>query len=243
MNVSTAPRQHDHLLASLPAWPRVPEQAFVRGAGASCGDVYRMAGWLLRYYQRHRDTAPVCLAAADRGVIAAALLASLAGGPPLLLPYGFSGRILADIHRVAGYSLAIADRQCAMPEQVTTICPRPEGDGEPLWSEPPAPERVIVKLFTGGTTGSPQFWSKSAANLLLEAIYLAEALNVTGRDRIVATVSPYHIYGLLYSVLLPLVSSASVAAATPSFPAEITRTIAAEGATILISVPAHYEAL
>jgi acyl-coenzyme A synthetase/AMP-(fatty) acid ligase len=242
MNASTTSRQHDRLLAALPAWPRVPERAFVR-AGASCGDVYRMAGWLLRYYQRHRDTAPVCLVAADRGVIAAALLASLAGGPPLLFPYGFSARILADIQRVAGYTLAIADRQCAVPEQVTTICPQPEGDGEPLWSEPPSPERVIVKLFTGGTTGSPQFWSKSAANLLLEAIYLAEALSVTSRDRIVATVSPYHIYGLLYSVLLPLVSSASVAAATPSFPAEITRIIVAEEATILISVPAHYEAL
>ncbi len=237
-----APLQRRDPFASLAARPHDPDQAFVR-SGATRGDVYRMAGWLLRAYRRHQDDSPVCLAATDRGVIAAALLASLAGGPPLLLPYGFAERILVDIHRVSGYSLVISEKQYGLPDGVTTICPQPDGDVEPLWSAPPSPERIIVKLFTGGTTGRPQFWSKSAANLLLEANYLADALAVDDRDRIVATVSPYHIYGLLYSVLLPLVSSAGVAMATPSFPAEIIRCVAVEEATILVSVPAHYETL
>ena len=63
------------------------------------------------------------------------------------------------------------------------------------------------------------------------------------KDRIVATVPPYHIYGLLFSVILPLVSSASVSLETPSFPGDIAEVIAGQQATILVSIPPHYRAL
>lgn len=186
---------------------------------------------------------PVCLATMDRALIAAALLAALAGGAPLLLPFSLTPAVLADIGRL-GNSNAILGRDApALPRHARPISlaslPMPPGPNRLAW----APERQILTICTGGTTGRPQSWTKTGANLFLEACFLAQWLGVTAADHIVATVPPCHIYGLLFSVLLPLVSGATVSAATPSFPGEILRTAHEEGATILVSVPAHYRAL
>lgn len=203
-----------------------------------------MAAWLLGYFNRPGlADKTVCLAAEDRGIIAASLLAALAGGPVLLLPYGFSGRILAGIQQVTGYTTAISDRERDFPAGVEVVCPQPGNGRQPLPQTAITPDSVMVKMYTGGTTGRPQFWNKTAGNLFFESFYLARRLAVTEQDCIVATVSPYHIYGLLFSVLLPLVASASVLSATPSFPEEIVETLQAQRGTILVSVPAHYTAL
>ena len=58
-----------------------------------------------------------------------------------------------------------------------------------------------------------------------------------------ATVTPRHIYGLLFSVVVPLVSGAAVARATPFFPAAIGAALARHRATVLVTVPAHVRAL
>lgn len=165
------------------------------------------------------------------------------GGPVLLLPHGFSEQILAGVHQATGYTTVIADRQRDVPDGVAVICPRP---GELPGLTVPGeldPGRLLLRMYTGGTTGKPQCWSKTVGNLFLESLYLAQRFSVSSQDRIVATVAPYHIYGLLYSVLLPLVSSATVLSETPSYPGEIVSSVRDQGATILVSVPAHYGAL
>jgi acyl-coenzyme A synthetase/AMP-(fatty) acid ligase len=86
-------------------------------------------------------------------------------------------------------------------------------------------------------------WTKTVRNLLAETMSIISYYEVTRQDRLVATVSPIHIYGLLYSILAPLFTSASVAASTPSFPGEIETVVARSDASIFISVPAHYRAL
>jgi acyl-coenzyme A synthetase/AMP-(fatty) acid ligase len=68
-------------------------------------------------------------------------------------------------------------------------------------------------------------------------------LQVDSEDHILATVPPYHIYGLLFSVLLPLCSGATVERTSPFFPQEIAERIAETSATILVSTPAHLRAL
>ncbi len=45
----------------------------------------------------------VCLAAENKAVVAAALLASLAGGPTLFLPYAFSANALAQMQQATGF--------------------------------------------------------------------------------------------------------------------------------------------
>jgi acyl-coenzyme A synthetase/AMP-(fatty) acid ligase len=77
----------------------------------------------------------------------------------------------------------------------------------------------------------------------MEAAYLARTFNITSSDTILATVPSNHIYGLLYSILLPLVSGASVSLITPTFPNEIIQCLKQTKATVLVSIPAHYRAL
>ena len=187
--------------------------------------------------------APVCLAVSNRAVLAAALLATLAGGPTLLLPYAFSSQALARLQQLTGFTTAIADAARDFPEGTSLISPRAGDPAELAQDARGLPEAELVKIFTGGSSGTPQLWSKTGENLFGEGFFLARHFAVTEKDRIVATVPPYHIYGLLFSVILPLVSSAAVIIDTPSFPGEIIDTIQGHKATILACIPPHYRAL
>ena len=98
--------------------PADPEKEFVSG-GATFAEVYGMAADLRSAFAGpENQKTPVCLAADNRAIIAAALLASLAGGPPLLLPYSFSGKTLEDARRASGFTTAIADIRRDFPEDV-----------------------------------------------------------------------------------------------------------------------------
>jgi acyl-coenzyme A synthetase/AMP-(fatty) acid ligase len=229
--------------------PEHPAGEFI-SSGTTFAEVYGMAADLrASLAEVEQPGKTVCLAAENRAVIAAALLASLAGGPSLVLPYAFSAKALHGACQVGQCTTAItdtadtADTGKDFPAGVQCICPQPSySKGMPLAPES-SPQAELLKIFTGGSTGAPQIWSKTAENILGEAMYLAASHKVSARDRILATVPPYHIYGLLFSVVLPLVSSASVIDDTPVFPGEILQAAVDHQATILVSVPAHYRVL
>ncbi len=230
-------------LETLVCGPKSPQQEFVR-SGCSFAEVYAMAAWFREILgSAAGGTAAVCLGTEDRAVMAAALLASLGGGPELLLPYGFSGRALARLHELTGFTRAIADVDRDFPAGVEVLRPGSGSLVDPGVLSRPDPQAGLLRIFTGGSTGSPQIWKKTAGNIFAEALFLARCFSVTGQDCILATVPPCHIYGLLFSVALPLVSGATVIAGTPSFPAEIAGTVREQGATILAAVPPHYRAL
>lgn len=231
------------VLVSLLNGPKFPAKEFIR-SGYSFAEVYAMAAWLRRYFAGPGNaTETVCLATENRGIMAASLLASLAGGPVLLLPFAFSGQALAGIQKATGFQTAIADTTSALPSGIKVICPQAATSPPNQPATALSPESELLRIFTGGTTAMPQVWSKTAANIFREALFLAEWLGITENDCIVATISPYHIYGLLFSVALPLVSSATVLDGTPSFPGEIINAVQEQSGTLLVSVPAHYRAL
>lgn len=241
-------RQWPEMLSALLAGPREAQREFVAG-GASFGEVYRLAAWLRQATMAVPDGL-LCLATEDKALLAAALLAALSGGsggPALLLPYGLSGTALAAVARSSNCRTVISDQEESLPGELRCLRPPPAGALPPLAAGLPllagAAGHIMLRIFTGGTTGEPRIWSKSAENILGEGVYLAERFQVTPRDRIVATVPPFHIYGLLYAVVLPLVAGATVCAAAPSFPGEIEDTVRQLDASILVSVPAHYRAI
>jgi hypothetical protein len=107
--------------------PVYPEKKFT-SSGITFAEVYAMAATLQHALAapEYQNT-PVCLAAENRAIIAAALLASLAGGPSLLLPFAFSEKALKDAHEASGFTLALADTERGFPAGVKTICPQGGG--------------------------------------------------------------------------------------------------------------------
>ncbi|MFN2355474.1 MAG: AMP-binding protein [Desulfopila sp.] len=229
--------------------PAHPDGEFI-SSGTTFAEVYGMAADLrMSLAEAEQPGEAVCLAAENRAVIAAALLASLSGGPSLVLPYAFSAKALHGACQAGECTTAItdtadtADTGRDFPDGVQCICPQPANTKRLPVAPEISPQAELLKIFTGGSTGAPRIWSKTAENILGEAMYLAASYTVGEQDRILATIPPYHIYGLLFSVVLPLVSSASIIDDTPVFPGEILQAAKDHQATILVSVPAHYRVL
>jgi len=215
---------------------------FVVG-GTTLGEIHGMAAWLRTRLGSLRQRGTVCLATDNRALIAAALLASSAGGPVVLLPYSFSGQALAGMQRATGCTVALVDTDQDIPATMEVIRPSWDATSSHPFLFNVRPEEELLRLYTGGSTGTPQLWSKTGTNLFAEALFLAAHFAVGPTDRILATTSPAHIYGLLYSVFLPLISGASLAPVIPSFPEEIVRAAREWEATILICLPPQYRAL
>ncbi|MBU4400977.1 MAG: hypothetical protein KKE86_16810 [Planctomycetes bacterium] len=82
-------------IQTLLAGPKFPDREFIR-SGATFGEVYATAaGFRAAFSGPEYEGASICLAVDDRAVMAAVLLAAMAGGPTLLLPYAFSAQALA----------------------------------------------------------------------------------------------------------------------------------------------------
>lgn len=204
-----------------------------------------MAAFLVDRFQKlETGRRRVCLCLEDRAAVAAALLAALISGVTLLLPYALSENILAEMKEWVGFDAAVADEKQALPPNVERIVPKKSPLG---WKSDFAKrmelDAELLQLFTGGSTGKPKIWAKTVRNMFSEVFYQVGSFTVSHRDSIVATVPPYHIYGLLFSVLVPFAAGASVADRTPVFPNEILATLEEAKATILVSIPMHYRVL
>jgi len=232
-------------LEELPTSLRRSEQRFDT-RGCTYSDLLQTTACIRRFLFQYRNSAaPVCLGSDNKCLVAAAMLAALTNGPPLVLPHALSQPVLKEMQAQTGCRLAIVDRQRDLPRNVEQFIPSVQQQDAAWHFEGQARDldAPYAWLFTGGSTGRPQIWSKTIGNLWGEALNLARTFNVSEQDRILATVPPNHIYGLLFSVLLALVSGAQLVEATPSFPREIISAISDHQATILVSVPVHYLAL
>ncbi|MCB1814953.1 MAG: hypothetical protein KDK04_25030, partial [Candidatus Competibacteraceae bacterium] len=84
---------------------------------------------------------------------------------------------------------------------------------------------------------------KSWASLVKCANLTQQHFAVTSSNALLATVPPQHMYGLETSVMLPLVSGASIQRGRPLFPEDIRQSLLALPAPrILITTPVHLRA-
>ena len=212
-------------------------------SGYSYGEIFELAAGLKKTLTRRDGEKTLCLCTEKKAVTAACILASLSGACQLILPYSFSSHALMEMYEAVGFNAAISDHPEDIPSGVEIITPLPGSIADIIPEEIRNPDDPFLRLFTGGSTGKPKVWSKSPRNLFAEAFYLKEKFAISEKDLFVSTVPPYHIYGLLFSVLVPFVAHAKVLPDIYTFPQEIISTTNKHKATVLVSVPIHYRAL
>ncbi len=213
--------------------------------GSTIGEIGTLAAGIRDRFREWGAPAdePVCLCVEERSHLLAALLASLAGAPPFILPHAFHPQVLKEVQAARPFRLILADTAVEPPEGATVIGMEECRPSRRLLKLVRPPDTAFLSLFTGGSTGKPRIWSKTPANLFGEALHLAKTFGIGGSDLILPTVPPQHIYGLLFSVLLPFVASAGVLGRTCTYPQEILSALQNVGATVLVSVPIHYRAM
>ncbi|HEY2734154.1 MAG TPA: AMP-binding protein, partial [Polyangiales bacterium] len=108
---------------------------------------------------------------------------------------------------------------------------------------PIARERVLVTVYTSGSTGVPIASRKTAGQLLGESETLRDTFAITRESCVLASVPAHHIYGLLFSIAMPLAAGARFVRATPLHMTVIEELAVRHRATALVSVPAHLHAL
>lgn len=184
----------------------------------------------------------------DRYAFAVALLAVWSRGYAACLPPNQRGatvsELLAPNSRSAKVSVLLHDTGAvghfSVPELLAENGAVPRGE---RLSHVNLPTRVAVSVMTSGSTGQSVAWNKSAAQLLDEVAVLAETFDAHPGLAYAVTVPPSHLYGLLFGVLLPLVTGGAFTRNTPLLPGEIAASVAHARAQVLVSVPTHLRAV
>ncbi len=212
--------------------------------GTSYREVFDLASGIYAWSLHEQKTdSPLCLATRDKALLMAAILASLAGGPFLVLPASLSDASIAETCQIIGASAVLSDQPIAIPKGIQSVPLRRERTDAPAWHLKRKIDKPFLWLYTGGSTGAPKLWPKTPHNIIGEALNLKKVFAINETDILLSTVLPLHIYGLLFSVLLPFVSKARVIDDIPYFPREIVRTAARTRCTVFIGSPMHYRAL
>jgi Acyl-coenzyme A synthetases/AMP-(fatty) acid ligases len=125
-------------------------------SGYSYGEIFELAAGLKNTFSKRGQENTLCLCTENKAVIAACILASLAGSCRLILPYAFSAHALAEMYDSVGFNAAIADHPEDMPAGVEIITPLAGKISEIDPEEIRDPDKPFLQLFTGGSTGKPR---------------------------------------------------------------------------------------
>jgi len=144
--------------------------------------------------------------------------------------------VVTAIHDIDGIGLGIDVREARVLRAT-----RADVGRAPFSSFPdPPPERLLATVYTSGSTGDHMACPKTAGQVLGEARVLARAFPLPEGARVLPMVPSHHIYGLLFGVLVPLVSGSAFYRRTPLHAAEF---VAVGDVDVLVSVPAHLRGL
>lgn len=172
----------------------------------------------------------------DRYWMAAALLGTIHRGHAAALPPNTRRDSILAVHDRAETVAAVHDSDAGMPFRLEDLLERGR-DARPLTSPITPSQATFATVFTSGSTGPIQPWPKGHRELLGEAHMLGRSFDIGPGDRVVGTVAPGHIYGLLFTVLLPLAWGAAFCRETPLHAEAVARCTAAYDANLLVTVP------
>lgn len=182
----------------------------------------------------------------DRYRFLVAFCAAALRGQTTLLPSSRAPAAVAAAQARHPGSYCLGDEPQAVPPERFHRLPAqlPELAGEPPAIS--ADARVAIG-FTSGSTGQPaahaKHWGSFRTSTRQNLAALEGLLDPSG-SWLVATVPPQHMYGMEFSVLLPLLAPVAVHAGRPFFPGEVARALADSPApALLATTPVHLRAL
>ena len=178
----------------------------------------------------------IALICADRYAFAASLLAIWRRGHLAVLPVNGQPGTIAELETLT----LLHDRDGAAGLDVRPLLGQ---RGQPMPLPPIPPEQKLVLVQTSGTTGQPTLHPKTALQLLGEVACHAQMNWLQPGDAVLATVPPHHLYGLLFSVLLPLQTRAHFHRETPLHAETLALLAARNPRTLLVAAPLHLRLL
>lgn len=181
----------------------------------------------------------------DRYAFLVAFAALLARGQINLLPSSRAAHAVDAALRAYPDSYTLGEA-ALKPEPPDYFCFQPAGAGRAAVPMLIAGAATVAISYTSGSTGVPQPSPKRWDKLAVSSGHNDALLRgLAGGDyHVVATVPAQHMYGLEFSVLLPLFGRAAVHAGRPLFAADIAAALAELPAPrILVTTPVHLRAL
>jgi acyl-coenzyme A synthetase/AMP-(fatty) acid ligase len=202
--------------------------------------------------------ATICNLCGSRiGFFVAWLAALRRGCVQLLPPSGGHADLVAILKAAANVMIVVDDPKLLQPhwaEHARCLVHVPEASSAamphaslawiPNWDAP------LIRLYTSGSTGTPEPQVKALGHLVRGAQALRARLDeevqggVAALRRIVSSVPPQHMFGLETSVMLPLVAAIPVLEGRPLLPGDV-RAAFEQGAddAAWIATPLHLRAL
>lgn len=175
----------------------------------------------------------------DRYRLAVAIHGAWGAGHGVVLPPNLQPQTLEAV--IAGARAVLHDRDGAPGGLDVRELLRGPPPAAPLALAPP--DRLSITFMTSGSTGAHQRWPRTADRALREMDVCVGLLDVRRGDRILATVPPQHIYGMMYGVLLALRAGAVVVRADVLHGSAVAAALERHAAAMLVSVPAHLATL
>ena len=188
----------------------------------------------------------VLIVCGDRYRVAVAVLAAWQAGHAAALPPNAASETVRALRRRPGVIALLHDNDSDhdpddLRPLLAAVADAPTRDPGSL--HPIDPDRVIATVYTSGSTGAHQACPKTARQLLGEAATLTERFAIGPQQRVLATVPPHHLYGLLFGVLVPLCAGASFIRETPLHTETVAAVARRFAADMLVSAPVHLRSL
>ena len=186
---------------------------------------------------------------ADRYRFGVAFFAALVRGQINLLPSQRDAGAIAALRREHGPAATLADDATVRADALVDVVAG--GNGEAALPAIDGARQAVV-AFTSGSTGAPRAHPKTWAMLCeFRAVHwhcLAQTLRAASvpgdRVGLVATVPPWHMYGLEWTLLLPTVAPVAVHCGAAFLPRDIAAALGGFAPpTVLVSTPTHLRAL
>lgn len=102
---------------------------------------------------------------------------------------------------------------------------------------------TAVMLYTSGTTAEPKGVELTYGNLHSNCVDAIASLEIDPKQSFLNILPPFHVFGLMANVLVPVFLGAAVHALPRFNPVHAVRTVAEKRASVLLAIPSMYAAM